>query len=380
MHLFKLKKGNINFQKIIHSITILNLTMQNFLKILRWSVGILFIFSGLIKANDPLGLSYKMQEFFDVWGLSVFSDYTLALSLFMNVLEIVTGIALLIKYPYQQTLWLLLALIIFFTFLTGYALFSGKIKTCGCFGDCIPLSPKTSFIKDIVLFVSIVILLFNKKKVKTNAHPALGVFILLLSTFAVGYGQKHVLEHLPFIDCLPYKQGNDIVEKMKMPQGAIPDSVAIMMEFEKEGKKYIFDANNFPENFDTTYVYKDRKEVVITKGNGLKPAIEDFTLTTLSGVDSTQQLFSNPIPYVLIFAGKIDNTVPWETFLTKIKSKHTLVYIVTADKSGAWEILKNENILIADITLIKTAARVWPTVMVMNGSTIMQKISYLDYK
>ena len=74
--------------------------MQNFLKILRWTVGVLFIFSGLIKANDPLGLSYKMQEFFDVWGMSFFNDYTLGLSLFMNLLEIVTGLALLIKYPY----------------------------------------------------------------------------------------------------------------------------------------------------------------------------------------------------------------------------------------------------------------------------------------
>ena len=129
--------------------------MQSFLKILRWSVGILFIFSGLIKANDPLGLSYKMQEFFDVWGISFLSDYTLVFAIFMNVLEIVAGIALFIKFPYKQTLWLLLGLIVFFTFLTGYALFSGKIKTCGCFGDCIPLTPMMSFIKDIILLISI---------------------------------------------------------------------------------------------------------------------------------------------------------------------------------------------------------------------------------
>jgi len=58
--------------------------MQNFIKIIRWSVGLLFIFSGLIKANDPLGLSYKMQEFFEVWGMIYFNDYTLALSLIMN--------------------------------------------------------------------------------------------------------------------------------------------------------------------------------------------------------------------------------------------------------------------------------------------------------
>ena len=155
--------------------------MQLFLKILRWSVGILFIFSGLIKANDPIGLSYKMQEFFDVWGINFLSDYTLGFSLIMNTLEIVAGIALLIQFPYKQTLWLLLVLIVFFTFLTGYAFFSGKIKTCGCFGDCIPLTPKTSFIKDILLLLSIVTLLFNHKKNKSNIHPSLGILVLLLS-------------------------------------------------------------------------------------------------------------------------------------------------------------------------------------------------------
>ena len=141
--------------------------MQTFLKILRWSVGLLFIFSGLIKANDPLGLSYKMQEFFDVWGIGFISDnLSYYFAVMMNVFEIVAGIALLIKFPYKQTLWLLLVLIVFFSFLTGYALFSGKIKTCGCFGDCIPLTPKTSFIKDILLLIAILILLFYQKKVK----------------------------------------------------------------------------------------------------------------------------------------------------------------------------------------------------------------------
>lgn len=353
--------------------------MQQFLKILRWSVGLLFIFSGLIKANDPLGLSYKMQEFFDVWGIQFLQDYTLGFAIIMNVLEIVTGLALIIKFPYKQTLWLLLGLIIFFTFLTGYALFSGKIKTCGCFGDCIPLTPKTSFIKDIILFVSIVILLFNHKKVKTNLHPALGVIILLLFTAGVSYGQFYVLKQLPIVDCLPYKIGNDIAEKMKIPQGAVPDSVSIQMEFEKNGKSYFFDANHFPENFDSTYVYKSRKEVVVQKGNGLKAAIDDFALSTLSNTDTTAALFQTEIPYVLVFTGKVDETTPWENLLSQLHQKYKLVYIVTSDKSGAIRLLSKENILIGDITMIKTAARVWPTIFVMNNATIVQKQSIENY-
>jgi hypothetical protein len=353
--------------------------MQSFLKFLRLGVGILFIFSGLIKANDPLGLSYKMQEFFDVWGVNFLSDYTLGFALFMNTLEIITGVALLVKYPYKQTLWLLCALIVFFSFLTGYALFSGKIKTCGCFGDCIPLTPKTSFIKDIILLLAIVILLFNQKKVKSELHKGWAIFILLIATLGVGYGQQKVLNYLPYVDCLPYKQGNDIVEKMKLPAGAIADSISIQMEFSKEGKSYFFDANNFPENFDSTYVYKSRKEVVVRKGNDKEAAIKDFKLFTLSEQDTTSALFATPNPYVLIFAGEIDEALPWETLITQLKNKHKLVYLVTADKSTASKRLKDKlPLLIGDITMIKTAARVWPTIFIMNGSTIMQKKSYKE--
>lgn len=353
--------------------------MQAFLKTLRWFVGILFIFSGLIKANDPLGLSYKMQEFFEVWGLAFLDDYSLALSLFMNTLEIVAGVALLIKFPYKQTLWLLLSLIVFFTFLTGYALFSGKIKTCGCFGDCIPLTPKVSFIKDVVLLLAILILLFNHKKVKSNIHKTLGIFILLSSTALIGYGQYHVLKSLPFIDCLPYKRGNDIKEQMKTPEGAIPDSVAIQMTFSKAGKTIQFDINQFPADFDSTYIYQDRKEVLIKKGNGLVPKIIDFSLFTINNLDTTEALLNTKEPYVLIFSGKIDPTKPWEQLINRLKQKYQLIYLVTADKTNAMQLKLSIPILIGDMTMIKTAARVWPTVVIMNGSTIMEKQSYYEY-
>ena len=353
--------------------------LPNKMMILRWAVGLLFIFSGLIKANDPLGLSYKMQEFFEVWGLAFLDEFSMEFAVGMNSLEIVAGVALLIKFPYKQTLWLLLGLIVFFTFLTGYALFSGKIKTCGCFGDCIPLTPKVSFIKDVVLLFAILILLFNQKKVKSNLHKALGIFLLLLSTGAVGYGQYFVLQHLPFIDCLPYKRGNDIQEQMKTPIGAIPDSVSVQMTFLKNGKEVQFDMNQFPANFDSTYIYQDRKEVLIQKGNGMVAKIVDFSLFTLNNEDTTAALFNSATPYVLIFSGSIDPRIPWETLIKTIQQKNHQVYLITADKANALKLKLGIPILIGDMTMIKTAARVWPTITIMNGSTIMEKQSYIDY-
>src|SRR5213078_3522030 len=129
--------------------------MKILLTIVRIIVGLLFIFSGLIKANDPLGLSYKMQEFFDLWGMNRFNSWTLLMSVLMNAFEIIAGFALLLGWRIKLFSWLLLLLILFFTFLTGYVYYSGKFKNCGCFGDCIPLEPKTSFMKDLVLLILI---------------------------------------------------------------------------------------------------------------------------------------------------------------------------------------------------------------------------------
>jgi acetyltransferase-like isoleucine patch superfamily enzyme len=236
-----------------------------------------------------------------------------------------------------------------------------------------------SFIKDLVLLCSILILLFNQKKVKSNLHKALGIFLLTLSTGIVGYGQYYVLQHLPFIDCLPYKRGNDIKEQMKTPEGAVPDSVSIQMSFIKDGKNVQFDTNQFPTDFDSTYVYQDRKEVLILKGNGKVAKIVDFSLFTMNNVDTTEALFNSTTPYVLLFSGNIDASIPWKSLITKIKEKHQQVYLVTADKANAAQLNLDIPVLIGDMTMIKTAARVLPTVTIMNGSSIMEKQSYIDF-
>src|SRR4029077_5461340 len=137
--------------------------MKVLLNITRVFVGLLFIFSGLIKANDPLGLSYKMQEFFEIWGMEKFNSWTLASSVLMNGFEIIAGFALLLGWRIKLFSWLLLLLILFFTFLTGYTYLSGKFKSCGCFGDCIPITPKTSFMKDLLLLVLIGFLFWKQK-------------------------------------------------------------------------------------------------------------------------------------------------------------------------------------------------------------------------
>src|SRR6185312_1680249 len=205
--------------------------MKVLVNISRVLVGILFIFSGLVKANDPHGLSYKMQEFFEVWAndasLKTFmhwlSLYALPFSIIMITLEIIVGVGILLGTWRKFFTTLLLLLIIFFSFLTGYAVLSGKIATCGCFGDCIPLTAMQSFIKDLILFVLILIIFFGLKYIKPVLTPFANFIILLISVAIVLGFQRHVLRHTPLVDCLPFKKGNNLVELRKMPANAIRD-------------------------------------------------------------------------------------------------------------------------------------------------------------
>lgn len=352
--------------------------MKTVIILTRWFVGLLFIFSGLVKANDPLGLSYKMQEFFEVWGWHAFNDYTLVLSLVMNVFEVVAGVAVIVGWSLRSITWILLLLIIFFTFLTGYALFSGKIKTCGCFGDCLPLTPAMSFGKDLLLLVLILLLLFTNDKVSSMYSEGSGITIVILSLFLTAGLQWYVLKYLPLVDCLPYKKGNDIAEQMKTPAGAIPDSFAIVFKYKKDGKELSFDQTAFPADFDSTYEYIDREDKLIRKGNGLVAKIMDFSLQTIAGVDTTAAVFANTDPYVLVFAKDMSTAEKWSTEFEQLKekwaAKNTKVAIVTAEADKAAGLFPNTTILRCDATVIKTAARVNPTYFLMQGARVNNKL------
>ncbi|MDQ4139253.1 MAG: DoxX family protein, partial [Bacteroidota bacterium] len=132
-------------------------------------VGGLFIFSGLIKINDPVGTAIKLEEYFDVFAADFssfflnFKPFALYLSIFLSGLEIILGVALLLRWRLRQILPGLLALIIFFTFLTFYSAYFNKVTDCGCFGDAIKLTPWQSFSKDILLLVLILILLGTRR-------------------------------------------------------------------------------------------------------------------------------------------------------------------------------------------------------------------------
>lgn len=354
--------------------------MKTILTICRYIVGVLFIFSGLIKANDPLGLSYKMQEFFEVWGWHGLNDTTLALSILMIAFEIIAGVAVIIGWQMKLFSWLLLALILFFTFLTAYALFSGKIKTCGCFGDCIPLSAAQSFVKDLFLLGLILIIFFNRHVFSNKTNHRLSLTLLIIATvFSFGL-QWWVLAHLPLIDCLPFKKGKVIQDQMKIPSGAIADSTVISFVYKKNGKDLEFTADAFPEDFsEDSYQFVRRYDKLIRKGNA-EPPVKDFVLLAPSGADTTLAILNQPGNMYWLFIRTIDASVKSE-IEKAIKTAQPLL-IITPVAEEVIAVLGNAAngipVLRCDAVAVKTASRNPQTLYQINQGKILGKWALKD--
>jgi uncharacterized membrane protein YphA (DoxX/SURF4 family) len=357
--------------------------MKLLVNIARIVVGVLFIFSGLIKANDPLGLSYKMQEFFDLWHLTQFNVHTLWLSVVMIAFEIIAGAALLLGWRMRLFSWLLLLLIIFFTFLTGYAYLSGKFKNCGCFGDCIPITPLTSFLKDVLLTILILFLFFFRRHIRplfSARATALSMLLITIFSFAI---QWYMLNYLPVFDCLPYKKGNNIPEKMKIPAGSVPDSFAIRFIYEKAGNKYEFAPAELPADLDT-YTYVSRQDKLVRQGNAEAP-IRGFSLSGITNEDSTDIVLSDAHAVVLFVEDFSTPIQKWqkgfETVYAEAKQKNIPVYAVTNRMDEAKEYFSKTSfaaipLFKCDYTTIRTAARTNPCIYLLEKGTIINKWSY----
>ncbi len=350
--------------------------------VFRWIVGLLFIFSGLIKANDPLGLSYKMQEFFEAWGWNGLNGITLPLAYLMNIFEVLAGVAVILGYAMSLFSWLLLLLTIGFAFLTGYASLSGKFKTCGCFGDCLPLTPIASFIKDLVLVVLILVIFAYRNRIKPLMRKSfVSVFLLVLTIVGVIFFQQYVLQHLPVKDCLPYQIGNNLLKEMELPKGAVPDSTVITFKYLHNGKTVEFDGEHFPEDFnDSTYEYVDRYDKVVRKGTGLAP-INDFVLKTTDGNDTTKSVLSNPGKYIMVFTQDFTDwdKAAFNSVLQASKAKGYFVFVISPNIGQSGNLLPSDVYRLSlDAVVLKTAARVNATYFLMQNAVVLDKKADVD--
>jgi hypothetical protein len=257
-----------------------------------------------------------------------------------------------------------------------------KFRSCGCFGDCLPLNPVQSFLKDLVLLALILLLLVYRNKIKQSFSSVVTNYIVMIAAVVFSFGlQWYVLTYLPVVDCLPFKKGNDLLQLRQIPTNAVPDSFDIKFVYSKEGVDKEFAVTALP---DSTWTFKERKQVLVRKGINNEPRIKDFVLKDTYGNDVTENVIGTAGTHYLLFIQSTQDTNKndeWIEGLRRIVSKSGKVSILTAVQDEVTKLLKdssftgNLHVYSCDVTAIKTASRAIPVLYRMNGSVVEEKWS-----
>lgn len=352
--------------------------------IVRVFVGVLFIFSGFIKLNDPVGFSFKLEEYFSpsVLDLEFFVPYALAISIIVVIVEVLLGVMLLIGFKVKFTLWSLLGMIVFFTFLTFYSAYFNKVTDCGCFGDAIKLTPWESFTKDIILLVLILFLFLGRKYLNPLfSNKVNGLLMLLSLVICAGY-TYHVLKHLPLIDFRPYEIGKNIEDGMSVPEGAPKAIYDYAWEFKVNGEKQIIVTNGDYPTVDGEFIGVETTEVQ----KGYEPPVHDFTIEQ-NGEDFAASLLQEPkLVMVVAYDLRKSNTQVFAEIKKVADAAMAKGYkVIGMSASGP----DQTDQLVADFdlqfsfyftdeTTLKTIIRSNPGVLVLEKGTIKQKVHYND--
>lgn len=358
-------------------------------QIARFLVGGLFIFSGLIKANDPSGFSIKLDEYFTVFGTEFLKPASLPMAVAICVVEVILGAAILLGYRARQTALLLMAMNIFFAFLTGWSAIFDVVTDCGCFGDAIPLTPWESFAKNIILIALIGWLIPFHRYIQpmggTPKAAAGGTAVSGLATLAFSIYCAH---YLPVMDFRPYKVGHDIYALSRIPEGAPKDQYETLLVYEnketgrtQEFTMEAYTEHNIGEQSDT-WQWKDTKNKLVQKG--YQPPIHDFSIITQEGDDLTQSFFQQEGYRVLLIQEKLKpidaahqkrlNQLVEQVFLP-----HQIrVWALTASPEEVQQAYRERHdvaypFFSTDATALKTMIRSNPGLILMENNTIRAK-------
>lgn len=345
---------------------------QGFLLVIRFIVGGLFIFSGLIKVNDPVGTAIKLEEYFDVFSNDIagffiyLKPFALELGIFLVVLEVALGIMLILGVKSRFTVWALALMILFFTFLTFYSAYFNKVTDCGCFGDAIKLTPWESFYKDLILLVLISILfLFQADLPKSSPKWAKVVTsTALIVSFILAIV---AVRNLPFIDFRAYKVGVNIPQNM---QPSAPLQYSYVMK--KDGELVTFDQYPADESLEFVEMNLKNPEAL--------PKISDFAVWNDEG-DYSEEVFTGSKVLVLVsnMAKMSDSNLDRIDQLIKSLSGSPIqpIFVAAASQeeiqsftqSRGWDVLS----LQADATVVKTMMRANPGIMVLKDGEVLAK-------
>lgn len=271
----------------------------------RFLLAGMFIFSGFVKAVDPLGFFYKIQDYLAAFGISSwFPSYLpLLFAVILSAVEFSVGVFLFFGIRRKLSATLVLLLMGFMTPLTLYLALANPVSDCGCFGDAWVLTNWQTFGKNVVLLAAAIAVARNRKllvRFITRKMEWMISMYTILFVFALSF---YCLQYLPVLDFRPYKIGVNIKSGMEIPEGARPSVFESRFILEKNGKRQEFTLDNYP---DSTWTFVETRTLL--KEKGYEPPIHDFSMMSVeTGEDLTDSVLSDKGYTFLLVAHRIEN-------------------------------------------------------------------------
>ena len=349
----------------------------------RLLLAVVFILSGFVKAIDPLGTQYKIDDYLEAMHLSglMSSTLTLSLSVLQSAVEFCLGIFLLFAIRRRFTTISVLVMMALMTPLTLWLAIANPIADCGCFGDAIVLSNWQTFAKNVVLLGAAIVVARWPEEMFRIVSESLqwiavnysAVFILAMSVWC--------LYDLPLFDFRPYHVGANIQEGMAMPEGAAQPEFETTFILEKDGRRQEFGIDNYP---DSTWTFVDSR-TVMTK-EGYVPPIHDFSITTPDGDDITSQVLSDTSYVFLLVAPFLEHADDSRLDLINevyeyAKQHGYAFYGLTSSSERAvsrWCDMTGADyeFCLTDGTTLKTIVRSNPGLVLLKHGTVVRKWSH----
>ena len=357
----------------------------------RFFVGFLLIFSGIVKAIDPVGTAIKMEEYFEIFHeyvpflgflWTILAHNALVFSIFVIVLEIFLGFAFVFGVFKKFTLWSSIAMMVFFTVLTGFSHVTGKVTDCGCFGDFIKLVPKTSFFKDVILTSMLLILYFGRDKINyLGGQSTMKTLSLMTTIFALIFTLRNYYD-LPIKDFRAYKIGTNIPECTTLGQDAKQEIKEMVFVYKDKasGEVQEFAMNNLPKDLDK-YEFVDRKDKLIQKGDEAK--CKDFAILDDDGSDWSEEYLYMKKPLVVISSYQLNKSSnkgfeKVKAFIDAAEADGLDIIAITGSSLSEAEAFRHEKGLAVDFyntdaVPIKTMNRSNPGITLIEDGTIVNK-------
>ena len=364
----------------------LHIIQEVIANISRFILAAAFIFSGFVKAVDPLGFQYKIQDYLAAFGMaSWFPSFFLLLGgIALSAIEFSIGIFLFFGVRRTVASTLALMLMSFMTPLTLYLAIFNPVSDCGCFGDAWVLTNWETFIKNVLLLLAAIGAFKGRKMLVRFISQKMEWLVSLYTLFFVFTLSFYCLDRLPVLDFRPYKVGKNILEGMTMPEGAKPSVYESVFILEKNGEKKEFTLENYP---DSTWTFVDTHTVL--KEKGYEPAIHDFSMIELNtGEDITEDVLTDMGYTFLLVAHRIeeadDSNIDLINEVYDYSVEHGYkFYCLTSSPEEQIELWKDKTgaeypfCQMDDITL-KTMIRSNPGLMLIKNGTILNKWSDED--